>query len=46
MSDQRLQPGPWVKTPAWRGGAFLLGFAFLLIIVAVADKNRQGQPGG
>jgi hypothetical protein len=34
VSDQRtLQPGPWVKTPAWRGGAFLLGFAFLLIIV-------------
>ena len=34
MSDPRnLQPGPWLKSPAWRGGAFLLGFAFLLIIV-------------
>ncbi len=34
MSDPRtLQPGPWLKSPAWRGGAFLLGFAFLLIII-------------
>jgi hypothetical protein len=34
VSDARtLQPGPWHKTPAWRGGAFLLGFAFLLIIL-------------
>jgi hypothetical protein len=34
VSDARtLQPGPWHKTPAWRGGAFLLGFAFLLIII-------------
>lgn len=34
MSDPRtLQPGPWLKSPAWRGGAFLMGFAFLLIII-------------
>ena len=34
MRDERtLQPGPWLKSPAWRAGAFLLGFAFLLIII-------------
>lgn len=34
MTDARtLQPGPWRKSPAWRGGAFLLGIAALLIIV-------------
>ena len=34
MSKPRpLDPGPWHKSPAWRGGAFLVGLAGLLIIV-------------
>lgn len=34
MSEPRpLDPGPWHKSPAWRGGAFLIGLAGLLIIV-------------
>lgn len=33
MSDERsLQPGPWHKTPAWRGGAFFIGLGVLLIL--------------
>lgn len=31
MSSERApQPGPWRKTPVWRGGAFLVGLAILL----------------
>jgi hypothetical protein len=34
VSEPRpLDPGPWHKSPAWRGGAFLVGLAGLLIIV-------------
>jgi hypothetical protein len=33
IDERTLKPGPWHKSPAWRGGAFLLGFAFLLIIL-------------
>lgn len=34
MSGRRhLPPGPWDKTAAWRGGAFLLGVAALAVAV-------------
>jgi hypothetical protein len=33
IDERTLRPGPWHKSPAWRGGAFLLGFALLLIIL-------------
>ena len=30
--ERSLQPGPWHKTPAWRGGAFFIGLAVMLIL--------------
>ena len=31
MSDERtLQPGPWLKTPGWRAGAWLIGVTLFL----------------
>ncbi|HEX2502641.1 MAG TPA: hypothetical protein VHK00_01770 [Miltoncostaeaceae bacterium] len=32
--ERTLQPGPWLKTPGWRGGAFLIG---LTVLVLFAD---------
>ena len=31
--ERALQPGPWLKTPGWRGGSFLLGLTVLVMFV-------------
>ncbi len=31
--ERTLQPGPWLKTPGWRGGAFLIGLTVLVLFV-------------
>jgi hypothetical protein len=31
--ERTLQPGPWLKTPGWRGGSFLVGMTLLLLLV-------------
>lgn len=31
--ERTLQPGPWLKTPGWRGGAFLVGLVLLAVLV-------------
>jgi hypothetical protein len=31
--SETLQPGPWLKTPGWRFGAWLLGIAVLAVLV-------------
>jgi hypothetical protein len=31
--ERPLQPGPWLKTPGWRGGSFLVGLVLLAILV-------------
>ncbi len=28
--DRVLQPGPWLKTPGWRAGSWVIGFTLLL----------------
>jgi hypothetical protein len=32
-AGRTLQPGPWLKTPGWRGGAFLIGLTVLVLFV-------------
>jgi hypothetical protein len=31
--ERALQPGPWLKTPGWRGGSFLIGLTVLVMFV-------------
>lgn len=31
--ERTLHPGPWLKTPGWRGGSFLVGLTLLALLV-------------